>query len=67
VTASSQAVDGVATWTSTSPISQRSEYVIFSSDVGAFFAGMIPAAGYGSRDTSTATMQVDYVRVWALA
>jgi hypothetical protein len=59
--------DGVATWTGTSPISQRSEYVIFSSDVGAFFAGAIPPAGYGSRDTSTTTMRVDYVRVWALA
>jgi beta-glucanase (GH16 family) len=58
--------DGVATWTSTSPVSQRSQYIILSSDVGAFFAGAIPPGGYGSRQTSTTTMQVDYVRVWAL-
>jgi beta-glucanase (GH16 family) len=57
--------DGVATWTSTSPVSQRSQYIILSSDVGAFFAGAIPAGGYGSRETSTTRMQVDYVRVWA--
>jgi beta-glucanase (GH16 family) len=58
--------DGVATWSGATPVSQRSQYIILSSDVGAFFAGAIPAAGYGSRDTSTTTMQVDYVRVWAL-
>lgn len=58
--------DGVPTWTSTSPVSQRSQYMILSSDVGAFFAGAIPPGGYGTRDTSTTTMQVDYVRVWAL-
>jgi beta-glucanase (GH16 family) len=49
----------------TSPISQRSQYLILSSEVGEFFAGAIPAAGYGSRETTTTSMQVDYVRVWA--
>ncbi len=49
----------------TSPISQRTQYLILSSEVGEFFAGAIPAAGYGSRETSTTSMQVDYVRVWA--
>lgn len=29
-------------------------------------AGATAPGGYGTRDTSTATMQVDYVRVWAL-
>jgi beta-glucanase (GH16 family) len=57
--------DGVATWTQASPISLRSQYIIFSSEVGAFFAGTIPSGGYGSRLTSTTNMQVDYVRVWA--
>jgi beta-glucanase (GH16 family) len=56
--------DGVATWTQASPISRRSQYIILSSEVGAFFAGTIPSGGYGSRLTSTTNMQVDYVRVW---
>jgi hypothetical protein len=58
--------DGVPTWSTTNPVSQRSEYIILSSDVGAFFAGAIPPEGYGSRLTSTATTEYDYVRVWAL-
>jgi hypothetical protein len=36
------------------------------SEVGQFFAGTIPPAGYGSREASTTNMQVDYVRVWSL-
>jgi beta-glucanase (GH16 family) len=57
--------DGTAIDTRTSPISQRSEYIVLSSEVGAFFAGAIPAGGYGSQATSTTKMQVDYVHVWA--
>jgi beta-glucanase (GH16 family) len=56
--------DGTATWSQSSPISRRSQYIILSSEVGAFFAGAIPPGGYGSRLTSTTNMQVDYVRVW---
>jgi hypothetical protein len=48
----------------TGPISRRNQYIVLSSEVGRFFGGEIPAAGYGSRETSTTTMQVDYVRVW---
>jgi beta-glucanase (GH16 family) len=59
--------DDAATWSVTSPISRRSQHIILSSEVGRFFAGAIPAAGYGSRETSTTNMQVDYVRVWAMA
>lgn len=59
--------DGTATWSQSSPISRRSQYIILSSEVGAFFAGAIPPGGYGSRLTSTTNMQVDYVRVWATA
>ena len=50
----------------TAPISRRSQYIILSSEVGQFFAGTIPAAGYGSRVTTTTNMQVDWVRVWSL-
>ena len=57
--------DDVTIWASTGPISRRSQYVILSSEVAAFFAGAIPADGYGSRATSTTNMQVDYVRAWA--
>jgi len=57
--------DDTAMWSMTGPISRRSQYMILSSEVGQFFAGDIPAGGYGSRETSTTNMQVDYVRVWA--
>jgi beta-glucanase (GH16 family) len=56
--------DDVATWTMNGPISRRSQHIILSSEVGEFFAGAIPAGGYGSPDTSTTNMQVDYVRAW---
>jgi beta-glucanase (GH16 family) len=56
--------DGAAIWSMTGPISRRSQFIILSSEVGRFFAGDIPAAGYGTRQTSTTNMQVDYVRVW---
>jgi beta-glucanase (GH16 family) len=59
--------DGAAIWSSTGPISRRSQYVILSSEVSRLFAGAIPAGGYGSRATSTTNMQVDYVRVWGAA
>ena len=59
--------DGAPLWFKTGPISRRSEYVVLSSEVGRFFAGPIPSAGYGSRQTSTTNMQVDYVRVWSLS
>lgn len=58
--------DGAEIWCQTGPISRRSEYIILSSEVGQSFAGTIPAAGYGSRETSRTNMQVDYVRVWSL-
>jgi beta-glucanase (GH16 family) len=58
--------DDVAIWSATGPISRRSEYIILSSEVGEFFAGALPAAGYGSRAASTTSMQVDYVRAWEL-
>jgi hypothetical protein len=59
--------DDTPTWTISGPISRRSQYLILSSEVGEFFAGAIPAGGYGSRATSTTNMQADYVRVWSFA
>lgn len=67
-------IDGVLKWTvndgSNSPVSQRSEFIIFSSEVddsSTTWAGTIPAAGYGSLLTSTTKMVVDYVRVYQRA
>jgi beta-glucanase (GH16 family) len=59
--------DDIAIWSMTEPISRRSQFVILSSEVGQFFAGAPPQAGYGSFQTTTTTMQVDYVRAWALS
>jgi hypothetical protein len=59
--------DNAPIWSRTSPISRRTEFIILSSEVGASFAGPIPRGGYGSFETTTTTMQVDYVRAWALA
>ena len=64
-------IDGVLRWTvddpSNSPVSQRSEFLILSSEVddtGTTWAGPIPAAGYGSLLTTTTKMQIDYVRFY---
>ena len=58
--------DDTPIWSRSAPISRRSQFVVLSSEVGRFFAGSIPRSGYGSPRTSTTTMQVDYVRAWAL-
>jgi beta-glucanase (GH16 family) len=58
--------DDSAIWSRSAPISRRSQFIVLSSEVGRFFAGPIPRAGYGSIRTTTTTMQVDYVRAWAL-
>ncbi len=64
-------IDGVLRWTvndaSNSPVSQRSEFLILSSEVddtSTTWAGTIPAAGYGSLLTTTTKMQIDYVRFY---
>jgi beta-glucanase (GH16 family) len=59
--------DDAVTWTITRPISRHAQYLILSSEVGRFFAGEIPAGGYGTRATSTTNMQVDYVRAYTPA
>lgn len=58
-------VDGQQTWTTSSAISNRSEFLRLTCEVrNAFWAGSIPAGGYGSLATSTTKMDVDWVRVW---
>ena len=59
--------DNAVTWTMTPAISRQAQYMILSSEVGEFFAGQIPAGGYGTRQTSTTNMQVDYVRAYTPA
>ena len=65
-------IDGAYMWTindsSTSPVSQRSEYIFFTAAVtNGGWPGTIPAGGYGSLATSTTKMVVDYVRVYQLS
>jgi beta-glucanase (GH16 family)/regulation of enolase protein 1 (concanavalin A-like superfamily) len=68
-------IDGVLRWTinnnaANSPVSQRSEFIILSSEVddsSTTWAGAIPAAGYGTLATTTTKMIVDYVRVYRRA
>jgi beta-glucanase (GH16 family) len=59
--------DDTPIWTKTAPISRRSQYIVLSSEVGQSFAGAMPRGGYGALQSGTTTMQVDYVRVWALS
>jgi beta-glucanase (GH16 family) len=69
--------DGVLVWSVTNsptkapvppeaPVSQRTEYLILSSEVRENgWAGTIPAGGYGDRTSSGTTMLVDYVRSYS--
>jgi beta-glucanase (GH16 family) len=57
--------DGAPSWSLAGPISQRSQFIVFSSHVASSFAGAIPPGGYGSPQTTTAKMDVDWVRVYA--
>jgi beta-glucanase (GH16 family) len=58
-------VDGVQTWEVTDPLSQRSEFLILSSEVLKHgWAGMVPDGGFGDIGTSKARLLVDYVRYY---
>jgi beta-glucanase (GH16 family) len=58
-------VDGMQLWTQGAPVSHRAEYVNLTCEVAdASWAGYVPKGGYGSLDTSTAHMEVDWVRAW---
>ncbi len=57
--------DDALLWTVTQAVSERSEYMILSSEVNnGGFGGFVPAGGYGSFASSVTNMQVDYVRVY---
>jgi beta-glucanase (GH16 family) len=58
-------VDGLPLWTTAAAISHRPEDVRLTCEVDdGGWAGFVPAAGYGTQATSTARMEVDWVRVW---
>ncbi|CAN5185800.1 hypothetical protein BH11PLA2_BH11PLA2_29630 [soil metagenome] len=58
-------IDGTQVYSTTTAVSQRSEFIYLSSEVeDGIWAGNIPTAGYGTAATSTTKMLVDYVRVW---
>jgi beta-glucanase (GH16 family) len=63
-------VDGQLTWTYQAVISQRSEFIILSSEVKNYttgsWAGPIPAGGYGSKEKTATIMKVDYVKCYSL-
>lgn len=59
-------IDGTQLYSTTQGHSDRSEYVILSSEVqGGSWAGSVPAGGYGDLASSTTKMTVDYVRFYA--
>ncbi|MGJ7030187.1 glycoside hydrolase family 16 protein [Niabella hirudinis] len=61
-------VDGQQTWAYSTYISQRSEFIILSSEVrnaaAGSWAGPIPQGGYGSKEHSHTMMKVDYVKYY---
>jgi beta-glucanase (GH16 family) len=71
-------IDGNVVHTETDPVmvSKVPHVAILSNEIGAGGAlfpndgsnyfGQVPAAGYGSRDTSQAKLTADYIRVWKL-
>jgi beta-glucanase (GH16 family) len=58
-------VDAVALWSVARSVSQRTEWLQLTCEVeDGTWAGFVPDGGYGPRATSTARMEVDWVRVW---
>jgi beta-glucanase (GH16 family) len=58
-------VDGEALWSPTEPISNHPESIWLTCEVqDASWAGNIPTGGYGTKQSSTTRMLVDWVRVW---
>ena len=61
--------DDVLVWTASpsTPVSQRSEFLLLSSEIqNGSWAGNIPPGGYGAKDSMQTYFQVDYVRVYAI-
>src|SRR6218665_576511 len=63
-------VDGELTWTYSDNVSQRSEFIIFSTEVrnhaSGSWAGPIPQNGYGSLADAVTVMKVDYVKCYGV-
>jgi hypothetical protein len=60
-------LDGAEQWKTNKAVSKRSEYLLLTCEIeDKGWAGDIPAGGYGPREKSTTTMEVDWVRVWQL-
>jgi beta-glucanase (GH16 family) len=58
--------DDALIWSVATPVSERSEYLILSSEVeDGTWAGAVPAGGYGALLSSVTNVQVDYVRVYS--
>jgi beta-glucanase (GH16 family) len=58
-------IDGIPLWTPTDAISNVAESIQLTCEVADHtWAGNIPPGGYGTLDTSTTGMDVDWVRVW---
>jgi beta-glucanase (GH16 family)/regulation of enolase protein 1 (concanavalin A-like superfamily) len=66
-------INGILRWTinnnaANSPVSQRSEFIILSSEVeDGGWSSTVPVGGYGTLTTTTTKMEVDYVRVYRRA
>ena len=59
-------IDGTQTWSTNAGHSDRTAEVTLSSELtNGWYAGYIPTNGYGTLQTSTTTMVVDYVRYYA--
>jgi beta-glucanase (GH16 family) len=58
--------DGAQLWSTNAGLSDRTELILFSSEVASnYWAGIIPPGGYGNSLVSTTKMVVDYVRYYA--
>ena len=58
--------DDAQLWSTNAGLSDRTELILFSSEVASnYWAGIIPPGGYDNSLTSTTRMVVDYVRYYA--
>ncbi|MCU0780671.1 MAG: family 16 glycosylhydrolase, partial [Akkermansiaceae bacterium] len=61
-------IDDVEVWTTTAAISQVRQWIYLTSEVqNGAWAGAIPSGGYGDRNSSTTSMEVDHVRFYQRA
>lgn len=59
-------IDSTLTYTTNAGVSDRTEIILFSSEVDSnSFCGIVPPGGYGNFLVSTTTTVVDYVRFYA--